>query len=53
MMNHILTDEEQKALPLTWQMMHTKDDCIENLTDESWPLMEKFLDGLARIRKKI
>ena len=53
MMNHILTDEEQNTLPLTWQMMHTKADCIENLTDESWPLMEKVLDGLARIRKKI
>ena len=50
MMNHELTDEEQNALPLTWQMMHTKDDCIENLTDESWPLMEKFLEGLARMK---
>ena len=50
MMNHELTDEEQNALPETWQMMHTEDDCIENMSETSWHLMEKFLDALARMK---
>ena len=52
MMNHDLTEEERNALPPTWQMMHTDDDSIENLTSESWPLMFKFLDGLARMKSR-
>jgi hypothetical protein len=27
--------------------MHTNQDSIENLTPESWLVMEKFLDSLA------
>ena len=34
-------------LPLTWKMFHTKYDCKENLTSESFVVMEKILNTLA------
>ena len=41
-----LNDEEKKLLPITWRMMHTEEDNIENLTVTSWGIMQKFLDTL-------
>ncbi|NLK45790.1 MAG: M28 family peptidase [Treponema sp.] len=35
-------------LPMTWRFMHTPFDTPESLTQESFVLMEKFLDELAR-----
>ncbi len=40
-------EETSQILPLTWKMMHTDQDSVENLTPESWFVMEKFLDSLA------
>ena len=41
-------EETKDILPLTWKMMHTDQDSVENLTPESWLVMEKFLDALAK-----
>lgn len=41
------SEESKEILPLTWKMMHTDQDNVENLTEESWSVMEKFLDALA------
>lgn len=42
------SETSKDILPLTWKMMHTDQDCIENLTIESWSVMENFLDTLAK-----
>lgn len=42
------SETSKDILPLTWKMMHTDQDCIENLTIESWSVMENFLDALAK-----
>ena len=42
------SETSKDILPLTWKMMHTDQDCIENLTIESWSIMENFLDALAK-----
>lgn len=42
------SETSKDTLPLTWKMMHTDQDCIENLTIESWSVMENFLDALAK-----
>lgn len=34
--------------PLTWKMLHTPNDNICSLTNESWELMQKFLTALAK-----
>lgn len=42
------SETSKDIFPLTWKMMHTDQDCIENLTIESWSVMENFLDALAK-----
>ena len=37
----------KEKLPLTWQMFHTAADTKENLTEESFELMQSLLDALA------
>ena len=45
LLTHNLTSTD--ILPLTWRFMHTPFDTPESLTEESFVLMEKFLDKLA------
>jgi hypothetical protein len=36
-----------QQLPLTWQLLHSKDDAIPTLTPRAWALMAKLLDRLG------
>lgn len=40
----------ENLLPSTWKKLHTVEDNISSLNEESFVLMEKILDGLAKIR---
>ncbi|MGP1588202.1 MAG: M28 family peptidase [Treponemataceae bacterium] len=46
--NHKISNSQKNAIPPTWLMMHTPLDCFENLTSESWYLMESFLTALEK-----
>ncbi|MBO4438267.1 MAG: M28 family peptidase [Spirochaetaceae bacterium] len=46
LLNHSVANTD--LLPMTWRFMHTPFDTPESLTPESFDLMEKFLDTLAR-----
>ncbi len=46
LLNHSVVNTN--LLPMTWRFMHTPFDAPESLTPESFVLMEKFLDSLAK-----
>ena len=41
-----------KIIPHTWQLMHTKDDRLETLTDYSFELVMNYLKKLAKKMEK-
>lgn len=46
LLSHTLESTEQ--VPLTWRFMHTPFDSEATLTEESFVIMERFLDALAQ-----
>lgn len=38
----------KEKLPKTWNLMHTEEDSVESLMEESFELMKSFLDALAK-----
>ena len=44
------SEKKNADVPPTWKMMHTQADTIENLTSESWPLMQSFFKTLEKMQ---
>lgn len=40
-----------KIIPKTWQLMHTKDDCIETITPSAFILIERYLKAIALAKR--